>query len=58
MIGHTDMGEMKLHARDYLRVLHNRWAVVLAGLFVVFFGAVAITYISPQKYLGRVVAEM
>ena len=54
----SELGEAGLHALDYWRVLRNRWPLVVGCLVLVYLTAMAVTYMTPQKFLGRTLVEI
>ncbi len=58
MMGKIESGEVALHARDYFRVLRNRWPAAALCFALVFLTALVITYMMPEKFTGEVLVEI
>ena len=58
MMRRSDLGEAGLHARDYWRVVRNRWPLVIGCFLLLYVTAMAVTYLTPPKYLGRTLVEI
>ena len=57
MLGHGETRELNLHARDYWKVVRNRWPVALLCFGLAFLTALTITYMTPQKFRGQVLID-